>query len=91
MREQKKQLHGDLPIAISTPNRFETHLEKGGEFLCREPRFLHAIPRESNIQHGRDHTGVSLSWEETLRETGAVRRGHRGTDFPKASHRADHI
>jgi hypothetical protein len=83
--------HWDLPIAIGTPNRFETHLEECGEFLCREPSFLHAIPFKSSMQHGRDHTGVICSWEETLRETGEVRRGQRGTDFPEASHDADHI
>ena len=43
------------------------------------------------MQHGRDHTGVILSWEETLQETGEVRRGHRWTYMPEASHDADHI
>ena len=35
--------------------------------------------------------GVMIVWEETLRETGAVRRGHQGTDIPEASHGADHL
>jgi hypothetical protein len=83
--------HRDLSISIGTPNGFNTHLEECGEFLCREPSFLHAIPLEGSVQHGRDHTGVIILWKETLRETGVVRRGHRGTDFPETSHGADHI
>jgi hypothetical protein len=43
------------------------------------------------MQHGQDHTGVIVSWEETLQETGEVRRGHRGIEFPEASHDTDHI
>ena len=83
--------HRDLPIAVRTPNRFQADLKEAGEFLCREPRFLHPIPLSNSIQHGRDHTGVIILWEETLQETGAVRRGHRGTDIPEVSHGADYL
>jgi hypothetical protein len=83
--------HRDFPVAIRTANRFETDLKEDGEFLRREPRVLHPIPLSSSIQHGRDHTGVMMLWEETLQETGAVRRGHRGTDIPEVSHDEDHL
>ena len=83
--------HRDLPIAVRTANRFETDLEEDSEFPRREPRVFHPIPLSNSIQHGRDHTGVIILWEETLRETGAVRRGHRGTDIPEDSHGADYL